>query len=177
MEEADGVMDDNARATQGGEPEPVVHWRAVLTPYRSLPPLGFLIVMSVLGGVSFVTGVAFAWMGAWPVLGFFGLDVLIVYIAFKVNYRAGRMVETVEIGQPDVVLTRVHPSGRREQFALNAYWAKVQLREHHNGSTTLSVGSHGDRLSFGAFLTDDERRDLASAMSAALADARQRLAT
>ena len=102
-------MDDIARATQGddvgGAPGSVVHWRAVLTPYRSLPPLGFLIVMSVLGVVSFVTGVAFAWMGAWPVLGFFGLDVLVVFIAFKLNYRAGRMVETVEIGQPDVVLT------------------------------------------------------------------------
>jgi uncharacterized membrane protein len=170
-------MDENARATQGGEPSPVVHWRAVLTPYRSLPPLGFLIVMSVLGVVSFVTGVAFAWMGAWPVLGFFGLDVLIVYIAFKVNYRSGRMRETVEVGHPDLVIMRQHPSGRREQFQLNAYWARVHLSEHHDGRTALSVGSHGARIRFGGFLTDDERRDFAHALSAALADARQRLAT
>ena len=49
---------------------------AVITPHRSLGPKGFLIFMLCLGGLSFVSGVAFVVMGAWPVCGFFGLDVL-----------------------------------------------------------------------------------------------------
>ncbi len=166
-------MNDRSMTAQGGKAETDVHWRAVLTPHRSLPPLGFLLLMSALGLVSFVTGVVFAVMGAWPVLGFFGLDVLIVYGAFKLNYRAGRMQETVEVGHPDLVIIRQHPSGRSERFQLNAYWARVHLSEHHDGRTALSVGSHGTRIRFGAFLTDDERRDFANALSAALANARQ----
>ena len=79
-------------------------FRAVLTPYRSLGPTGFLVLMVALGGVSFVTGMLFLLMGAWPVLGFFGLDVALVYIAFKLNYRSGRLYETVELTPAKLVL-------------------------------------------------------------------------
>ena len=62
---------------------------AVLTPHRSLSATGFVIVMALVGGVSFAAGIAFLLMGAWPVFGFFGLDVLLIYLAFRANYRAG----------------------------------------------------------------------------------------
>ena len=55
----------------------------MLTPHRSLSPTGFLIFMAVLGGISFVTGMVFLLAGAWPVFGFLGLDVLLVYWAFR----------------------------------------------------------------------------------------------
>jgi uncharacterized membrane protein len=111
-------------------------------------------------------------MGAWPVLGFFGLDVLLIYIAFRLNYRSGRLYETLDLTPARLLLTRVHPSGRQEQFACNPYWARVSLREWPDGRTALSVISRGTELAFGAFLTDDERRDLASALRQALLDAR-----
>ena len=47
---------------------------ALLTPHRSLGPTGFLILMACLGGLSFVSGIIFVSLGAWPVFGFFGLD-------------------------------------------------------------------------------------------------------
>jgi uncharacterized membrane protein len=151
------------------EPQP---WRAVLTPHRSLSPPGFVLFMSALGVVSFATGLAFAVMGAWPVLGFFGLDVLIVYIAFKLNYRAARQSETVEIASPDLVITRTDARGRSRSVSFNAYWARVQLSEQPSGRSILSVGSHGRRVRVGAFLSEDERRDFAAALSRALADRR-----
>ena len=51
---------------------------ALLTPHRSLGPTGFLILMACLGGLSFVSGIIFVSLGAWPVFGFFGLDVLLI---------------------------------------------------------------------------------------------------
>jgi uncharacterized membrane protein len=128
--------------------------------------------MIALGGASFVSGMLFLALGAWPVLGFFGLDVLLVYIAFQLNYRTARLYETLDLTPASLVLTRVHPSGRQEQFDCNPYWARVNLRELPDGRTALSVVSRGTELAFGAFLTDDERRDLASTLREALLAAR-----
>jgi uncharacterized membrane protein len=149
-------------------------FRAVLTPHRSLGPTGFLVLMAALAGISFVTGLVFWLVGAWPVMGFFGLDVALVYFAFKLNYRSGRMYETVELTPARLAWTRVHPSGRREQFACNPYWARVALREWPDGRTDLRIVSQGKELAFARFLTDDERRDFASALQGALHDARGR---
>ena len=161
-------MNGNTEQTQA---EPGA-FHAVLTPYRSLGPSGFLALMIALGAMSFVTGVVFLVAGAWPVLGFFGVDVMLVYIAFKLNYRSGRLYETVEVTPAQFTLTRIHPSGRQERFDCNPYWARVNLREWPDGRTVLSVISQGTELAFGRFLTDDERRDFASALKEALLAAR-----
>lgn len=144
----------------------------MLRPHRSLGPTGFLVFMSIVSGISFITGAVFYFMGAWPVLGFFGLDVLIIYIAFRLNYRSGRLYETIELGPSDLTFTRVHPSGRRERFSLNPYWARVRLAEGPDGRTDLRLHLHGKELSFGRFLTDDERRDFAKTLAGALLEAR-----
>jgi uncharacterized membrane protein len=145
---------------------------ARVTPHRSLNRTGFLVLMAFIGIVSFVAGVAFCLMGAWPVLGFFGLDVALVYIAFKLNYRSGRLYETVELTPAKLSWTRVHPSGRREQFDCHPYWARVNLREWPDGRTDLRLIAQGKELVFGRFLTNDERREFATALTGALVDAR-----
>ena len=147
-------------------------FRAVLTPYRSLGPTGFLILMTAVSGVGFVAGLVFYLAGAWPVMGFFGLDVALIYIAFKLNYRSGRVYETLDLTRDRLIWTRVHPSGRREAFDCNPYWARVSLQEWPDGRTDLRIASQGRELIFGRFLTDGERRDLASALEDALLAAR-----
>src|ERR1700740_1350140 len=90
--------------------EPVL-FEARLSPHRSLSRAGFTLLMGVLAPISFVVGVSFLMMGAWPVFGFFGLDVALVWLAFRVNYRAGRLYETVELTPETLTVTRVHRSG------------------------------------------------------------------
>jgi uncharacterized membrane protein len=143
-------------------------FRAVLTPHRSLGPRGFVVLMASLSAISFVAGLVFYLAGAWPVMGFFGLDVALVYFAFKLNYRSGRLYETIELTPAQLTWTRVYPSGRREHFDCNPYWARVNLRERPDGRTELRIASQGRELWFGRFLTDDERRDLAVALKDAL---------
>lgn len=152
--------------------QPGFGFRAVLTPYRSLGPAGFLVLMSAIGLVSFAVGVTFLMMGAWPVFGFFGLDVLLVYIAFKLNYRSGRSYETVEVTREQLRLTRVDPRGRAESFDFNPFWVRVLLREQPDGRTELRLASHGRELLFAQCLSDDERRDFAGALKGALIEAR-----
>jgi uncharacterized membrane protein len=147
-------------------------FRVVLYPHRSLGPTGFLILMSAIGIVSFVTGMVFLMMGAWPVMGFLGLDAALIYVAFKLNYRAGRIYETVELTREMLTVTRVHPSGDRESFDFNPYWVRVHLAEGPQGRNDLRLASHGREFAFGRFLTDDERREVSQTLAGALAQTR-----
>jgi uncharacterized membrane protein len=105
-------------------------------------------------------------------MGFFGLDAALVYLAFRINYRSGRLYETVEVTPARLTWTRVHPSGRREKFDCNPYWARVNLRQGRDGRTDLRIVSEGREQVLGRFLTDDERREFAEALKGALIDAR-----
>lgn len=141
----------------------------VLHPHRSLSPRGFLILMSAVGAVSFLVGIAFAMIGAWPVMGFFGLDVALIYVAFKLNYRSGRVFETVRLTPQQLRLARHYPSGRIEAFDFNPYWARVRVTtDRPDGRTSLRLAAEGREISFGHFLTDDERRDFADELTSAL---------
>ena len=163
-------MSENRDRMQDGMQEGP--FRAILHPHRSLGPTGFLVLMSAVGAVSFVTGMVFLLMGAWPVMGFFGLDAALIYVAFRLNYRAGRLYEAVELTPELLTVERVHPSGKCERFEFNPYWVRVRLSEGRNGRTDLRLALHGRELSIGRFLTDDERRDFSNALAGALVETR-----
>ena len=143
-----------------------------LTAHRSLGPTGFFVLMASLCGVSFVAGLVFLWIGAWPVTGFFGLDMLLIWLAFKFNYRAGRRYETVELAADALTVTRVQPSGRRSAVTFNPYWVRVHLDERPDGRTRLRLALHDREVIFGGGLNDEERRGFAVALSTALAEVR-----
>src|SRR6185436_12124484 len=122
-------------------PQGQTRFSAVLTPHRSLGPKGFMVLMGAVCAVSFGTGLLFYLLGAWPVIGFMGLDVALIYIAFKLNFRALRLYETVTI-------TRVDPSGRARSWSFNPYWVRLSLDSRIGRSSQLSLASHGNRLVF-----------------------------
>lgn len=147
-------------------------FRAILTPHRSLGPRGFVILMTALCLINFAVGIAFWLMGAWPVLLFCGLDVALIYLAFKINYRAGRAYETVDLTPELLTVTSVTPSGSRRSLAFNPYWVRVALHQHHDGRTELELAHHDQRLVFARCLNDDEKRAFADALRTALARSR-----
>jgi uncharacterized membrane protein len=147
-------------------------FRAVLLPHRSLGRKGFLILMGFISALSFLTGLGFYLLGAWPVVGFFSLDMLLIYGAFRLNYRAARLYETVELTSQELRVTRVHPSGRAQSWVFNPYWVRLELEEDDTTANRLSLRSHGRVLRFASFLSNDEKRDFAHALDAALYDVR-----
>src|SRR3984957_17535676 len=84
---------------------------ALLTPHRSLNRTGFLVLMGFLSAISFAAGLAFLLMGAWPVFGFFGLDVLLIYWAFRVNFRRARASEEITVTPSELRVRRVSHRG------------------------------------------------------------------
>lgn len=146
---------------------------AVLHPHTSLSPRGFMLLMAAIGSVSFVAGMTFMLAGAWPVLGFFGLDVALIYLAFKANYRWARMYETLRLTEDALLVERVSPAGKVQRWRFQPYWLRVHIDQPVRHDSQLVLSSHGRRLRIGSFLTADERAELADALREALDRLRQ----
>jgi uncharacterized membrane protein len=147
---------------------------ALLTPHRSLNRSGFLVLMAFLSVVSFAAGVAFLLMGAWPVFGFFGLDVLAIYWAFRINFRRARATEEILITSSELRLRRVSHRGHAVEFVLNPLWVQLDQKMHSEyGIEKLYLVSKGRRVAIAGFLGPDEKASFAKALSAALAAARR----
>ena len=153
--------------------EPTI-FSAVLTPHRSLSRKGFLILMTVLGLISFATGTAFLLAGAWPVFGFCGLDVLLIYFAFRLSYRRANAYEQVTVTPSELTVRQVSHHGRISEWTLNPLWVKLDRVVHAEfGIERLFLVSHGRRLAIAGFLGPQEKESFALALSAALGEAKR----
>ena len=158
---------------QSANPEEQPLFSAVLTPHRSLTRGGFLAVMAVLAAMSFTAGTIFWAIGAWPVIGFLGLDVALVYVAFRLNFRAARASETIRVDHERLTVRRVDARGRAAETSVNPYWARLEIERHPEfGILKIAIASHGARFPVGIFLAPPEREKFAKALGSALALAR-----
>jgi uncharacterized membrane protein len=159
--------------TISDELEPTI-FSATITPHRSLGNVGFLVLMIVFGGVSFLAGIAFLLMGAWPVFGFFGLDVLILYWAFKLNYRHAAAYEEIKVTAAALTVRKVNHRGEAREWALNPLWVRLDREATEEfGIVRLFLVSRGKQLAIANFLGPDEKENFAHALGDALAEARR----
>src|SRR4029077_13478066 len=98
---------------------------ATITPHRSLSSTGFVIFMLCIGGISFAAGMVFLMLGAWPVFGFFGLDVALVYWAFRANYRSARAYEEVTVTATELTVRKISQRGEVREWTLNPVWVRL----------------------------------------------------
>ena len=156
------------------QPEPTL-FSAIITPHRSLSSTVFLVVMLLIGGFSFGGGVLFFMLGAWPVVGFLGLDVLLVYWAFRANYRAAAAAfEEVTVTPSELRVRKVSHRGKVAEWTLNPIWTKLDRETHEEyGLQRLFLVSRGRRLTVASFLAPSERESFAEALGNALGEARR----
>jgi uncharacterized membrane protein len=147
---------------------------ALLTPHRSLNRTGFLLLMGFLSVVSFAAGLAFLLMGAWPVFGFFGLDVVLVYWAFRVNFRRAKATEEISVTLSELRVRRVSHRGHVVEWVLNPLWVQLDQKIHAEfGIEELYLVSKGRRVAIASFLGPDEKASFVKALTAALQAARR----
>ena len=141
-----------------------VFFERVLWPHRSLPPRGFRLLMLGLGMLSVIVGIIFVAAGAWPVCGFFGLDVALLYLAFRLSYRSARQRETLRLADGQFTVERVDIYGARRLWRFQPFWLRVVLEERRDESNRLLLASHGKSIVIGDFLAPPVRRDLAATL-------------
>jgi uncharacterized membrane protein len=158
------------------ELEPTI-FSAVITPHRSLGNYGFLVLMAVFGGISFIAGMVFLMLGAWPVFGFFGLDVLLLYWAFKLNYNHAAAYEEVTMTPVALTVRKVSHRGQMREWVLNPLWVKLDAVTHEEfGIEWLFLVTRGKKLTVANFLGPDEKASFARAFGEALNKAKRGVA-
>jgi uncharacterized membrane protein len=145
-----------------------------LSPHRSLSPQGFTIVIALLGAASFVVGIAFLLMGAWPVFGFLGLDVLLVWLAFRANFRAARAFEEILVTPVRLVWRRVSARGEAREDTMNPRWVRLETTSDElSGVTRVALRERRMTRVIGAFLPPAGKEKLAKSLAHALASAKR----
>jgi uncharacterized membrane protein len=153
--------------------EPRVFFDAILHPHRSLSRRGFAIFMAAFSAVSLTVGGFFFAIGAWPIFGFFGLDIVLVYAAFRLSYRSARMYETVRLTERELVVRRVDVKGTGRTWTFQPYWLRVTMDDPPEHESQVTLSSHGQILTVGSFLSPEERLDFAKALNEALGRCRR----
>ena len=163
-------MDDD---TSDPPAEPTL-FSAIITPHRSLSSTGFLIFMLCIGGISFAAGMVFLMLGAWPVFGFFGLDVALVYWAFRSNYRSARAYEEVTVTATELTVRKISQRGEVREWTLNPVWVQLDRIVHEEfGIERLFLVSRGRRLPIAGFLGPAEKASFAHALTNAISEAKR----
>jgi uncharacterized membrane protein len=147
---------------------------ALLTPHRSLSGAGFVALMAVIAGLSFVGGIVFFVVGAWPVIGFLGLDVALVYWAFRANYLAAAAYEEVTVTASELRVRKVTHRGEAAEWSLNPLWTRLDRETHQEyGLMRLFLVSRGRKLAIAGFLGPKEKESFAAALAAAIGEAKR----
>lgn len=165
------ATDAAGREASSSRTNPV--FRAVLHPHRSLNPRGIRMIVGGVGAASLILGGAFFLQGAWPIFGFLGLDVLLLWWALSASTRSGRMYETVELTPAELRVERVVPKRPVRSWSFQPYWLRVSIEDPPRHESHITLTSHGQSLIIGAFLTPQERLDFANALRRALDEVRR----
>jgi uncharacterized membrane protein len=150
-------------------PGPAVHYATSLVPHRSLSPEGFRWLIRGAIAANLAIGLPMLILGAWPVMGFMGLDVWLLWWLFKRSYLDARRSETLLLTDRELLVDRVAPDGAREQLRLDAYWLRIEWEEKDE---RLVLTSRGNRAVIGRFLAPSERRNVRDQLEVALAEMR-----
>lgn len=150
----------------------IIYMDAVLRPNASLSPQAFVVVMAVVGSASFAAGVLYLTAGAWPVAGFFGLDALAVWIAFRASFRAQDQATQVTVDAVSLRLRHRQRGRRDKEVTLPTGFVRVELDEPVSPASLLRIEHGATAYVIGRFLRPEELLSFATALRAALRRAR-----
>ena len=165
---------DSGKASPDTDARAAPLFAAVIRPHRSLGRGGFRIVMTLCCLAMVAASVPLVVLGFWPVGGFFGLDLIALYIAFRVNYRRAESFEEVVLTPLELLFRRVTHRGERREWRFNPLWTKLDRESDEDfGLQRLALVSRGERLVIAGDLSPPERESFAEALGKALADVKR----
>jgi uncharacterized membrane protein len=146
---------------------------ATLTPHRSLSPRGKRVVVALVAALALVPGIVFYVAGAWPVVGFMGLDVLAIWAALTLSMRSGKAQEVLTLWPGSLELKKIDPKGREELLTFAPFDIRFVVdRDYNERVTALWLKERDRKISLGAFLSPDEKLSLSKVFGTALRKAR-----
>ncbi|MFN3313791.1 MAG: DUF2244 domain-containing protein [Hyphomonas sp.] len=158
--------------TPMNETAETIYMDAVLTPNRSLSPQGFRNTILAIGAGLGLMSLMFLSIGAFPVLGFFGLDLLAIWFALRWSIRKQQEETHVRVTAKALTLHHRDAKGREKHAELPSAFTRVEMDEPVGPQSWLRIEHGNSAWVIGRFLTPDERAAFAGALRGALAAAR-----
>ena len=149
-----------------------VYFDATLTPNTALSPRAFLIVMGLVGLMSFLAGIMFLSMGAFPVLGWFGLDALAIWFAFRKNFQNLKQATHITVTAEDIAISHTQPGSEPREARMPTTFTRISLEHPDRKPSELRLAHAQTTYVIGRFLTPSERKSLHDALKAAVTRAR-----
>ncbi len=147
---------------------------ARLTPHRSLDERRFHFPLMAFCACAFFSSLPFVILGAWPVAGFMGLDVALLWFAFRASFRSARAYEDVRVTPYELSLAKVNARGARREWTFSPLFVRLEKDELGEfGVQRLDLVSRGRRVELAGFLGPDAKADLARDLTRALNEARR----
>jgi uncharacterized membrane protein len=144
------------------------HFQAVITPRRSLSLPAMRVLLAAICALCIGSASLWVIVGAWPVGGFTGLELLLAAWLVRLHIRAGRASELVLLTDSSLRIIRTNPAGQRQEINLEPSWLHVRLTERPGRTPALLLEGGRQSVEIARELGDTEKRDLAQALDAAL---------
>jgi len=142
---------------------------AKLTPHRSLGRKGFRAVVVSVAVLGTIPGIIFFAMGAWPVIGFMGLDIVLIWWAMSASQRDGKRYEEVTLWPDQLEVKQVDGLGKETLSRFNPYFVKLVVdRDFNERTVALHLRTRDRDVLLGQFLNQDEKSSFAKAFGTAL---------
>ena len=160
--------------TQGNDPLDPTLFEATLKPHRSLSRGSFQTLMWLFCLVTAAASIPFLMLGFWPIVGFLLLDVAILYLAFRSNFREAEGFEEVELTPLELLVRHVTPRGEEREWRFNPLWTRLTREsDDEYGLQRLALVSRGESLVIARELSPPERESFAEELSRALSRVKQ----
>jgi uncharacterized membrane protein len=147
---------------------------ATLRPHRSLTARQFKILIAATFCFTAAISLPFYLMGAWPIVGFFGLDVLAIYLAFRLNFRSARAYEHFRLTYFELLFARVSAVGDRREWRMTPSWVRLErVDDEDYGPQLLTLHSRGRSWRIAQGVGPEQKAEFADGFVRALAEARR----
>lgn len=149
-------------------------FEAKLHGHRSLSRKGLFLLMAFVGVAGVLVSIPFLLLGAWPIAGFMGVDVLLIYLAFRYNNATAQAYEQIILSRIELLFRSVSWRGKVREIRFNPLWTRLEMQEHPEfGVEKLSLVQGRARVEIAGMLGRDERSEFASDFQRALAESRR----
>ncbi len=147
---------------------------ALLRPHRSLSSSQLRLIIGLVAFSGLFAAIPFLVMGFWPVAGFYGLDIALLYWAFWYNLKEARAFEEIKLHALELQLRKVDPRGQEARWSFTPIWTRLESDTGHDEEIRrLLLVSRGVKVPIAESLSLEERQDFRQCLSSALQEARK----
>ena len=144
-----------------------VLFEAVIVPHRSLGALGLRRLMAALAALSVLVAIGLWFAGAWPVIGFTGLEAGLAIWLLRRHAAIEGHSETLLLSDDGLRIIRA-ARGSRSEMHVPVAWLRSSLEERPGRTPALMLRGHGVAIEVATSLGESEKRDLAQSLAHAL---------